>query len=120
MISIVDDDASVREATKAFVRSLGYQAATYESAEDFLSSARISDTSCLITDVQMPGLNGLELQNRLIGEGYQFPVIFMTAFADETARDRALQAGALGFLSKPVDENTLLACLDKAQAGRAS
>ncbi len=114
MISIVDDDVSVREATRALVRSLGYQAATYESAEDFLCSESISDTSCLITDVQMPGLTGLELQCRLIGEGYQIPVIFITAFADEKARSRALKAGALGFLSKPVDEDTLLACLDLA------
>ena len=73
MISIVDDDKSVREATKGLVRSLGYTAATFGSAEEFLSSERVHDTSCLITDVQMPGLSGVELQSYLIAEGHQMP-----------------------------------------------
>ena len=121
MISIVDDDVSVREATKALVRSLGHKVTTYGSAEEFLGSERISDTCCLITDVQMPGLNGLELQGRLIAEGYRIPVIFMTAFPEESARSKALKAGALGFLSKPFDEDSLLACLHLALTnGRAT
>ena len=91
MISIVDDDVSVREATKALVRSLGHKVTTYGSAEEFLGSERISDTCCLITDVQMPGLNGLELQGRLIAEGYRIPVIFMTAFPEESAPEQGTE-----------------------------
>ena len=83
MISIVDDDESVREATKGLVRSLGYVAATFASAEEFLNSDRVNDTSCLITDVQMPGLNGIELQSRLTAMGRRIPIIFVTAFPQE-------------------------------------
>jgi FixJ family two-component response regulator len=114
VISIVDDDESVREATKGLVRSLGYTAATFGSAEEFLSSERVHDTSCLITDVQMPGLSGVELQSYLIAEGHQMPVIFVTAFPEERIRARALKAGAYGFLSKPFDEDILIGCLDRA------
>jgi FixJ family two-component response regulator len=114
VISIVDDDASVREATKGLVRSLGYAAATFESAEEFLGSGRLRDTDCLITDVQMPGLSGVELQNRLIADGYLMPVIFLTAYPDEGIRERALRAGACGFLSKPFDEDNQIGCLSRA------
>ena len=114
MISIVDDDASVREATRGLVRSLGYRAATFGSAEEFLTSERVHDTSCLIADVQMPGLSGLELQSHLIAEGHPMPMIFITAFPEARLRTQALEAGAFGFLSKPFDEENLIACLDKA------
>ena len=114
MISIVDDDDSVREAMKGLIRSLGYKAASFGSAEEFLSSKRVDDTSCLIADVQMPGISGLELQSHLIAEGRRMPVIFVTAFPEERARERALKAGAFGFLGKPFDEENLIACLDKA------
>lgn len=114
VISIVDDDASVREATKGLVRSLGYQATAFGSAEEFLGSERVSETSCLIADVQMPGLNGLELQSRLAAAGHRTPVIFVTAFPEEGVRARALAAGAYGFLGKPFDEDKLLACLERA------
>ena len=114
MISIVDDDASVREATRGLVRSLGYRAATFGSAEEFLTSERVHDTSCLISDVQMPGLSGLELQSHLIAEGHPMPMIFITAFPEARLRTQALKAGAFGFLSKPFDEENLIACLDKA------
>jgi FixJ family two-component response regulator len=114
LISIVDDDESVREATKGLVRSLGYIAATFSSAEEFLNSGRVSDTSCLITDVQMPGLSGVELQHRLISQGRTMPTIFVTAFPDERTRKRVLTAGAVGYLSKPFDEESLIACLDTA------
>ena len=114
MISIVDDDASVREATRGLVRSLGYRAATFGSAEEFLTSERVHDTSCLIADVQMPGLSGLELQSHLIAEGHPMPMIFITAFPEARVRTQALEAGAFGFLSKPFDEENLIACLDKA------
>jgi FixJ family two-component response regulator len=114
LISIVDDDESIRESTKGFVRSLGYQAATFASAEEFLRSDSVSSTSCLITDVQMPGLSGIELQRGLIAQGVQMPTIFITAFPEEEARARAMKAGALGYLSKPFSEDSLLRCLSTA------
>jgi FixJ family two-component response regulator len=116
VISIVDDDESVREATKGLVRSLGYVAATFASGEEFLNSDRVNDTSCLITDVQMPGLDGLELQSRLTAMGRHVPIIFVTAFPQERIRARALKAGASGFLSKPFSDASLIACLDRALA----
>ena len=116
VISIVDDDESVREATKGLVRSLGYVAATFASGEEFLNSGRVNDTSCLITDVQMPGLDGLELQSRLTAMGRHVPIIFVTAFPQERIRARALKAGAFGFLSKPFSDASLIACLDRALA----
>ena len=122
MISIVDDDPSVREATKGLVRSLGYGAAAFASAEDFLQSDQVNDTACLITDVQMPGLSGVELQSRLIAQGNCTPIIFITAFPEQRIRTRALEAGAVGFLSKPFDEDRLIehihAALNGGKAGR--
>jgi FixJ family two-component response regulator len=114
VISIVDDNESVREATKVLIRSLGYEAATYASAEAFLESGRVDESSCLITDVQMPGMSGLDLQNQLNGQGHRLPVIFITAYPEPKTRARALQAGALGFLSKPFSENSLISCLERA------
>ena len=116
MISIVDDDESVRETTKGLVRSLGYVAATFASSEEFLNSDRLNDTSCLISDVQMPGLDGLELQSRLTAMGRRIPIIFVTAFPQEQVRLRALKAGAVGFLSKPFSDDNLIHCLDRAIA----
>jgi FixJ family two-component response regulator len=101
MISIVDDDVSVREATKRWVRSLGYSAAAFASAEEFLLSGKVNDTECVITDVHMPGLSGIELQSHLISQGNRTPIIFVTAFPEERTRTRALEAGAIGFLTKP-------------------
>jgi FixJ family two-component response regulator len=114
VISIVDDDASVREATTGLVRSLGYAAAAFASAEEFLESDRVDDTSCLITDVQMPGLSGIELQSRLAAAGRRMPIIFVTAFPEDRIRARALEAGAYGFLSKPFRDECLIGCLNKA------
>ncbi|WP_246737276.1 response regulator transcription factor [Nordella sp. HKS 07] len=119
MISIVDDDESVREATKGLVRSLGYTAVTFGSAEEFLSSERMPETSCIIADVQMPGVSGVEMQDRLIAEGHRLPVIFITAFPEDRVRERALEAGAIGYLSKPFNEEHLIGCLDKALGNRA-
>jgi FixJ family two-component response regulator len=115
LISIVDDDESVRESTKALVRSLGYAARAYASAEEFLGSDP-DNTTCLIVDVQMKGLSGVELQERLIAEGRRTPIIFVTAFPDEQVRSRVLRAGALGFLRKPFSEDKLTSCLDSALA----
>lgn len=120
VISIIDDDESVRESMKGLIRSLGYDAKTYRSADDFLKSGGPNDTSCVITDIQMPGTNGLDLQDRLQADGHATPVIFVTAFPKEPARSRAMKAGAYGFLAKPFDEAHLIACLDQAFAEDAN
>jgi FixJ family two-component response regulator len=114
MISIVDDDSSMREATDGLVRSLGYRAATFASAEEFLQSNEMHDTSCLITDLQMPGLSGAELQSELIARGNGMPIIFISAFPEERTRRRVLAAGAIGFLSKPFAEECLIGHLETA------
>ena len=115
LISIIDDDESVREATKDLISSLGYAAATFASAEDYLRSDRIADTSCLIADVQMPGMSGVELQDRLIADGHRTPIIFVTAFPEAKIRARVLRAGAFGFLSKPLNGESLIECLAMAR-----
>ena len=114
MISIVDDDISVRESIRDLIESLGSEVATFESAERFLEAACLPETSCLITDLQMPGLSGLDLQSRLIVDGQYIPVIFVTAFPEERFRRVAMNAGAIAFLSKPFDENVLIDCLERA------
>ena len=119
MISIVDDDESVRELTKALVRSLGYGARTFSSAEEFLSS-NPDDTNCLIVDVQMKGISGVELHERLIAVGRQTPTIFITAYADESTRSRALSAGAIAFLRKPFSDEKLTTSIEAALANCAS
>jgi FixJ family two-component response regulator len=111
MVSIVDDDPLAREGIKELVESLGYKVLAFVSAQDFLQSGAIAKTGCLITDLQMPGLNGLELQERLQAGGYNTPVILITAYPDEKHRSRAMSAGAIGFLSKPFEEQSLLECL---------
>src|ERR1700757_4112258 len=98
MISIIDDDESVRHATKGLLRSLGYGASAFASVEDFLRSGRVDDTSCLITDVRMPGMSGVELQRLLIAQGNRTPVIFMTANPGQAIRTVVMNAGAVGVL----------------------
>jgi FixJ family two-component response regulator len=115
MISIVDDDESVRESTKALVRSLGYSACAFASAEEFLNSDT-GDTHCLIVDIQMKGLSGIELQERLKAQGRRIPVIFITAFADDRMRSHALESGAIGFLRKPFSDEKLTSYIDSALA----
>lgn len=117
LVSIVDDDESVREAAKGLVRSLGYSAVTFASAEEFLNSDRLDDTSCLITDVQMPGLSGVELQQHLCDHGHSMPIIFITAFPEEKTRAQVLETGAIDYLSKPFTEENLIGCLDMALRG---
>lgn len=116
VISIIDDDGSVRAATRNLVRSLGYVVHTFASAEDFLRSPHLDDTSCVITDVRMPDMSGLDLQAYLLAKGQTFPFIFVTAFSVESDRERALKAGATCFLSKPFDGETLIECLEAALA----
>jgi FixJ family two-component response regulator len=114
MIAVVDDDEGVREGTKTLLRSMGYSASTFGAAEEFLKSKQFSNTSCVITDLQMPELSGLDLQDLLIARGHRIPIIFITAYPDENARTRAMNAGAVAFLSKPVNHDQLLGYLDKA------
>jgi FixJ family two-component response regulator len=118
MISIVDDDESVREATKGLVRSLGYGAVAFASAEEFLQSNQLNDTECVISDVQMHGLSGVELQSQLIADGNHMPIIFITASQEERTRARVLTAGAIGVLSKPFNEEHLIEYLNTALAAR--
>jgi FixJ family two-component response regulator len=114
VVMIVDDDESIRRAARRLIKSYGFPVETFASAEDFLSSGRLHETACLVLDVQMPGLNGLELQSRLITDGHQVPIIFITAFNDENARAQALKAGALGYLVKPFEEADLLTAINVA------
>jgi FixJ family two-component response regulator len=107
IVSIIDDDASGRAAMEALMRSIGLVAFTFESAEDFLRSPRVDDSACLITDVQMPGMSGLDLQNHLIAQGTRIPTIFITAFPEPGIRSRAQAAGAIALLEKPFDGETM-------------
>lgn len=111
VIAIVDDDHSVREALTSLVRSLGYVAVAFECAENLLKSRRRRNVSCVIADVQMPGMTGIELHNRLVSSGEPIPTILITAFPDERSRERALQAGVIGYLAKPFSEDDLLTCI---------
>jgi FixJ family two-component response regulator len=119
VIAIVDDDESFRHATLSFVRSLGYSGAAFPSADAFLNSSAVESADCLITDVQMPGMSGIELQNYLLAQGNHVPIIFVTAFSETEARGHALRAGAIGFLGKPFGDENLISCLNKALATRA-
>jgi FixJ family two-component response regulator len=100
LISIIDDDDMVRAATEGLIQSLGFKTRTFSSAESFMQSASLSESACLILDVQLPKMNGIELQKRLHCLGLDIPIIFITAYPDETAETRALNAGAVGYLYK--------------------
>ena len=114
LIVIVDDDELALDGIRDLVESLGYAAATFASAEHFLQSPVIAQATCLITDLEMPGQSGLELQKELRSRGYQMPVILVTAYPNESHRTRALDNGAVGFLSKPIDDTWLMECLTDA------
>lgn len=114
VISIIDDDESVRVALASLVRSLGYAACTFAAAADFLRSGRVGDTACLIVDVQMPGMDGLDLQELLAARDTRLPTIFVTAYPEDRIRDRALAGGAIGFLGKPFAAQDLIQCIDSA------
>ena len=118
-ISIIDDDPWAREGIKDLVASLGYRTLTFASAEEFLESGSVERTACVISDLQMPGLSGLDLQQCLSDRGNGPSVILVTAYPDEKCRARALSAGAYGFLTKPFDESCLMQCLAKA-VGRSA
>jgi len=114
VISIVDDDESVRGATSKLLRIDGYDVHGFASAEEFLQSPVLGTTRCLISDVRMPRVGGLELQARLSTLGYRIPIIFLTAFPEDRSRERALAAGAICFLSKPFDAEILTGFIRRA------
>jgi FixJ family two-component response regulator len=113
-ISIVDDDASVRAATDNLLSSHGYLVRTFASAEEFLQSPSLHDCTCVVADVQMPGMSGLELLTYMRAQGYLTPVIFITAFPEESVRASALKAGAICFLAKPFAAPALIDCVETA------
>jgi FixJ family two-component response regulator len=117
LISVVDDDESIRRTTTLLIGSFGFRAAAFESAESFLKSSELHDTSCLIVDVQMPGMNGLLLQSHLAAVGYDIPIIFITAYENKASRDQAMQAGAVAFLGKPFNDEELLQTIRSALRG---
>ena len=110
LIAIVEDDRAVRESITRLMRSLGYIAEAFPSAADFLASPRFDATACLIADIHMPGMTGVELHARLIELGHEIPTILVTASADEAVRARALKDGIICFLRKPSDDNDLVDC----------
>jgi FixJ family two-component response regulator len=114
LISVVDDDESVRRSTRLLVESFGFRAAAFESAEGFLKSGEVHDNSCLILDIQMPGMDGLQLQSHLAAEGCGIPIIFITAYDDKESRKRAMHAGAAAFLGKPFSDEQLLQTIRSA------
>ena len=116
-ISVIDDDASVRAATNNLLRSHGYTVHTFASAEEFLRSAHLNDTSCVIADVQMPVMSGVELLTHMRAQGHRVPFIFITAFPEESVRARVLKAGAIAFLAKPFAGPTLISSLATALEG---
>ena len=113
LISIVDDDDALRNSLDDLIRSIGFRTQGFPSADAFLSSNQAHDTACLILDVRMPGMNGLELQ-RKVAANWRIPIIFITSHADDDARARALEAGAVAFLYKPFREEELLSAIDAA------
>jgi FixJ family two-component response regulator len=114
LISIVDDDDSLRNSLANLIRSLGFRTQAFPSAEAFLSSGQARDTACLILDVRMPGMNGLDLQRRLMEMDRHIPIIFITSHADDDAREQALSRGAIGFLYKPCRQEDLLGAVEVA------
>ena len=119
VIAVVDDDEMVRTGLERLLRTSGYPVSAFASAEEFLASGRLQECRCLIADIRMPGMSGLDLQSQLNAEGYRIPIIFITAHGDEKMRIRAMKDGAVAFLAKPYDNAVLLdrvrACLNVPQ-----
>jgi FixJ family two-component response regulator len=114
LISIVDDDDSLRNSLNNLIRSVGFGVQGFSSAEAFLNSHQLHDTACLIVDVRMPGMSGLDLQRRMVAANSRIPIVFITSHGDDNARTRALEAGAVDFLYKPFREEALLSAIDRA------
>jgi FixJ family two-component response regulator len=113
-VSVVDDDRSVRVALERLLRSIGYAVRTFPSSQNFLENGECKGPGCLILDVQMPGMNGLDLEEKLIADGSNLSVVYITAFDEPEARARAKRQGALAFLTKPVDEKQLMEAVNAA------
>jgi FixJ family two-component response regulator len=120
LICLVDDDESIRRTMTLLIQSFGFQAAVFDSAESLLNSGQLQETSCLILDLQMPGINGLQLQCHLAAQGYKIPIIFITAYDSKESRQQALHAGAVAFLGKPFDDELLLETIHTAVRDRKS
>jgi FixJ family two-component response regulator len=121
IISVVDDNASLRTAMVRLLRSTGFAVHAFASAQQYLLSPRLHDTSCLIADVQMPSMSGVELQECLIARGHTTPMIFITAFPEERIQQQTMNAGAIGYLTKPFDGSRLFECVEQAlMKGRAT
>jgi FixJ family two-component response regulator len=119
LISVVDDDYSIRESLQGLIRSVGFAAKVFASAEEFLNSDHLQDTDCLILDVRMPGMNGIELHRHLVASHYEMPVVFITAHgSDEEARSRAFRNRAVDYLLKPLSEDTLLNAVHEALSSK--
>jgi FixJ family two-component response regulator len=118
LISVIDDDGPFRVATDSLLRAHGYTVHTFASAAEFLRSPQLDEASCVITDIQMPDISGLELQTILRNQGRTVPIIFITAFPEQSAHVRALRDGAVCFLVKPSDASTLIRCVEEALAAR--
>jgi FixJ family two-component response regulator len=114
LVSVVEDDPFFRDSMRRLMRSLGYSVEAFSSAADFLASPRLVETGCLIADVHMPAMTGVELYRHLIEAGYAIPTILMTAYPNDIDRARALNDGAVCYLRKPVDERDLIRCLHAA------
>jgi FixJ family two-component response regulator len=113
LVAIVDDDQSFREALDSLLRLIGFRTAIFASARDFLDSPQFPDVSCVILDISMPGMDGLELQQHLVAT-HPIPIIFITDLRDTKTREQAVRAGAISFLNKPVSEETLIDVLNSA------
>jgi FixJ family two-component response regulator len=120
LVAVVEDDRFFRESMRRLMRSWGYRVEAFPSAADFLASAHLSETACLIADVQMPAMTGPELYRHLIASGFEIPTILVTAYADDQVRARALKDGVVCYLPKPVDEKRLLGCIHAALESRDS
>lgn len=114
VIAIVDDDDALRSSLDDLIQSIGFQTRGFPSAEAFLSSSQARDAACLILDVRMPGMSGLDLQHQIVAANWRIPIIFITSHSDDVARARALDAGAVAFLYKPFHEEELLNAIDAA------
>ncbi len=116
LISIVEDDQPFRDSMRKLVSALGYAVEAFPSAANFLASPHLAETACLLTDVQMPGMTGVELHRRLLDLGHAIPTILLTAYPNQAARNRALKDGVVCYLSKPVDDEHLASCIRSALA----
>jgi FixJ family two-component response regulator len=119
-ISVVDDDESILDSTRQLLRSAGHRVSTFASAEEFLNSGSVESSACVVLDVKMPGIDGLDLQRRLIDSGATVPIVFISAHDDARTRERAIRAGALDFLKKPFDAGRLLATIETALGWQAT